>query len=135
MRHFSVEEAREALPEVKRRAERMVKTRAELLAAQPFRERLEKHGRTNGSAPAHDDSDGDPERPAGLRRQLMSEIEALEQLGVLVKDVDPGLVDFPCLHPDTSETVLLCWQVGEDTLAFWHGFHEGFAGRKPLPFT
>jgi hypothetical protein len=48
-----------------------------------------------------------------------------------VKDLDRGLVDFPALH--RGEEVLLCWQVGEGEVAYWHGLEEGFAGRKPLP--
>jgi hypothetical protein len=59
-------------------------------------------------------------------------VERLEALGVLVKDLDRGLVDFPAVHD--GEEVLLCWQAGEDEVAFWHGTDEGFAGRKPLPF-
>jgi len=59
-------------------------------------------------------------------------VDRLEQLGVLVKDLDSGLVDFPALRH--GEEVLLCWQVGEDDVAYWHGVEEGFAGRKPLPF-
>jgi len=58
-------------------------------------------------------------------------VEELNRLGVLVKDLDRGLVDFPALRQ--GEEVLLCWQVGEDEVAFWHGVEEGFAGRKPLP--
>ena len=50
---------------------------------------------------------------------------------MLVKDLDTGLVDFPALHE--GEEVLLCWQLGEDEVAHWHGVDEGFAGRKPLP--
>ena len=57
--------------------------------------------------------------------------ERLQRLGVLVKDLDRGLVDFPALRE--GEEVLLCWQVGEDEIAHWHGVDEGFAGRKPLP--
>jgi hypothetical protein len=56
----------------------------------------------------------------------------LERLGVIVKDADRGLVDFPALR-ESGEEVLLCWQVGEDEIAYWHGLEEGFAGRKPLP--
>jgi hypothetical protein len=59
-------------------------------------------------------------------------VRQLEHLGVLVKDLDRGLVDFPALRE--GEEVLLCWEVGEDEVAFWHGIEEGFAGRKPLPF-
>ena len=51
---------------------------------------------------------------------------------MVVKDLDRGLVDFPALRE--GEEVLLCWQVGEDEVAFWHGLDEGFAGRKALPF-
>jgi hypothetical protein len=56
---------------------------------------------------------------------------ALQELGLLVKDLDEGLVDFPALHGE--EEVLLCWRLGEDEVAFWHSLDEGFAGRKPLP--
>jgi hypothetical protein len=41
-------------------------------------------------------------------------------------------VDFPASY--AGEEVLLCWKVGEEEVAFWHGLDEGFAGRKPLPF-
>jgi hypothetical protein len=62
--------------------------------------------------------------------QLARSVEALLALGVQVKDVRIGLVDFPSLRD--GEEVLLCWRVGEDDVAFWHGLDEGYAGRKPL---
>ena len=46
-------------------------------------------------------------------------------------DLDEGLVDFPALH--RGETVLLCWQLGEDEIRYWHSVEGGFAGRRPLP--
>jgi hypothetical protein len=55
-------------------------------------------------------------------------------VGVQVKDLDRGLIDFPARHPARDETVLLCWQLGEEAVEYWHGLEEGFAGRKPLPF-
>ena len=58
-------------------------------------------------------------------------IEAVHGLGVLVKDVDAGLVDFPALRE--GEEVLLCWHLGEDEIGYWHGLEDGFAGRRPLP--
>jgi hypothetical protein len=80
----------------------------------------------------------DPQEPGELDEQFQRESQAvtqaaerLERLGVLVKDLDTGLVDFPALHE--GEEVLLCWQLGEDEVAHWHGVDEGFAGRKPLP--
>jgi hypothetical protein len=47
-----------------------------------------------------------------------------------VRDLDLGLVDFPSLLE--GEEVCLCWKLGEERIAFWHGIEEGFAGRKPL---
>ncbi len=65
---------------------------------------------------------------------LAAPIRELTALGVQVKDLDEGLINFPARHPSTGETVLLCWRLGEPDVAFWHGTEEGFAGRKPLPF-
>jgi hypothetical protein len=60
-------------------------------------------------------------------KDALSEITAI---GVLVKDLDIGLLDFP-FNLD-GEIVLLCWKLGEPAIAHWHGTEEGFAGRKPL---
>jgi hypothetical protein len=60
-------------------------------------------------------------------KDALSEINAI---GVQVKDLDIGLLDFPCKRDD--EIVLLCWKLGEPTIAHWHGTEEGFAGRKPI---
>jgi len=140
MKHFTLEEARLALPEVARRVQRMVDLRAELLAARPPARSVGERGHSNGSGPngsrpAHRESGPDSEPSTALRQQLMSEVEGLERLGVQVKDVDAGLIDFPCIHPASGDTVLLCWHLGEDEIGFWHGQEDGYAGRKPLPFT
>ena len=83
--------------------------------------------------------DFDPREPRELQEELERETDAaaealvrLDRIGVIVKDADRGLVDFPALR-EGGEEVLLCWQVGEDEVAYWHGLEEGFAGRKPLP--
>jgi hypothetical protein len=60
-------------------------------------------------------------------KDAMAEIDAI---GVQVKDLDIGLLDFPC-HVE-GEIVLLCWKYGEEKIEFWHGVEEGFAGRKPI---
>jgi hypothetical protein len=140
MKHFTLEEAEKAMPEVARRVQRMVDLRVELLAARPparpFGEQGHSNGAgPNGSGPARGGSASDSEPSATLRQQLVSEVEALERLGVQVKDVDTGLIDFPCIHPASGETVLLCWHLGEEEIGFWHGQEDGYAGRKPLPFT
>jgi hypothetical protein len=54
----------------------------------------------------------------------------IDAIGVQVKDLDIGLLDFPCLVED--EIVLLCWKYGEEKIKHWHGLEEGFTGRKPI---
>src|ERR671939_118361 len=61
---------------------------------------------------------------------LYKAIEELESMGVMIKSVDEGLLDFPSKRFD--EEVWLCWKAGEDEIKFWHGKDEGFMGRKPL---
>ena len=60
-------------------------------------------------------------------KDTLSEINAI---GVQVKDLEIGLLDFPCLVD--GEIVLLCWKLGETTISHWHGTEEGYAGRKPI---
>ena len=60
-------------------------------------------------------------------KDAMAEIEAM---GVQVKDLDIGLLDFPC--EVDGQIVLLCWKLGENAITHWHGVSEGFAGRKPI---
>ncbi len=57
-------------------------------------------------------------------------IAEINSIGVQVKDLDIGLLDFPCAVDD--EIVLLCWRYGEEQIRFWHGQEEGFKGRKPI---
>ena len=61
---------------------------------------------------------------------LYRSIEQLENLGVIIKSVDEGLLDFPSKRFD--EEVWFCWKVGEIEVKFWHRKDEGFARRKPL---
>ena len=54
----------------------------------------------------------------------------IDEIGVQIKDLNQGLLDFPCLLE--GETVLLCWKQGEKEIGWWHTTEAGFAGRKPL---
>lgn len=70
-----------------------------------------------------------------LRRDQCAEnlrtvAQSIQELGCIIKDLDIGLVDFPTLF--RGEEVYLCWKLGEPGIEFWHGTHEGFAGRKPI---
>src|ERR1700690_2802811 len=69
------------------------------------------------------------EREKAIQRvkDALAEIDAA---GVQVKDLDIGLLDFPC--EVDGRIVLLCWKLGENGITHWHGVSEGFAGRKPI---
>ncbi len=57
-------------------------------------------------------------------------LRAVQETGCEIKDLAIGLVDFPTMFE--GEEVCLCWKLGEPRIEFWHGAHEGFAGRKPI---
>jgi hypothetical protein len=67
------------------------------------------------------------ERAVQRAKDAIAEIHAT---GVQVKDIDIGLLDFPCKVE--GEIVLLCWKLGEAKITHWHSTEEGFAGRKPI---
>ena len=62
---------------------------------------------------------------------LYNMIQELEDLGIMIKSVDEGLLDFPSIRED--EEIWLCWKFGENQVKFWHRKEEGFMGRKPIP--
>src|SRR6516225_2080973 len=64
---------------------------------------------------------------------LTSLIHQIQEMGVLIKDVDKGLCDFPYMKD--GRMVYLCWQMGEDSIQYWHDVETGFAGREPLDGT
>ena len=65
-----------------------------------------------------------------LVEEMRRKIAELEDLGVQVKDLEFGLVDFPA--EKYGESVMLCWRYGEPEVSFWHKPGEGYNGRKPL---
>jgi len=69
------------------------------------------------------------ERDKALQ-EIKDAIAEINSIGVQVKDLDIGLLDFPCALED--EVVLLCWKYGEEKIQYWHGMEEGFKGRKPI---
>jgi hypothetical protein len=129
-RYFTVEEANEALVELRPLAEQMVERRRELVEAQARRASLGAQvGANGGDLTPSDFADAD-EQLEHAASELAQSIERIQAAGVLVKDLDRGLLDFPALRD--GQEILLCWHVGEDEIRFWHGVDEGFAGRKPL---
>jgi hypothetical protein len=131
VRHFTPEEANDALVEVRPLVEQMVAHRRAHSEALERQEELEGRIRGNGGGipPAQlADAAAEVEREA---RSLAQVIDEIGERGAEVKDLDEGLIDFPALRG--GETVLLCWKLGEDRIRYWHTVEDGFAGRRPLP--
>jgi hypothetical protein len=129
-RFFTPEEANDALKTVRPLAERMVAHRRNLGAAQRRQAELVVTIAGNGGDLGPSDLQEAAETMQQAADGIADCVRELDEVGVQVKSVEDGLLDFPSQRD--GEDVLLCWQVGEERVAFWHGVDEGFAGRKPL---
>ena len=63
-------------------------------------------------------------------KQVRESIAEIDAIGVQVKDLESGLLDFPCRVDD--QVVLLCWRMGEPAIEHWHTVEAGFQGRQPV---
>jgi hypothetical protein len=121
-RHFTVEEANAQLERIEPMLLKLREAKNELLDDEA-REALTEASTTNGG--------GEPGKQVGEAflevRRILAE---LTEAGIVVRDVDRGLIDFPAMID--GEEVYLCWQLGEGEIAFWHDLESGFGGRRPL---
>jgi hypothetical protein len=69
-------------------------------------------------------------RMQGLIDQMAAGVARIDALGLTLRDIEHGLVDFPALV--SGRQVWLCWQLGETAIGWWHGLDTGFSGRRPL---
>ena len=129
-RHFTPESANDALGELRPLVEELVAHRRAQQRAQDERQELAAKIAGNGGgidAQRLSDLEAEGERERiGIARC----VNEIHERGAIVKDLDEGLVDFPAERE--GEEILLCWRLGEEDVAFWHGLEEGFAGRRPL---
>jgi hypothetical protein len=119
-RSFTVEEANATLDELREALPRLREARRALIAAgRRINERIVNDG---GGIEGKDHFEA--------RATLRTEIEKLAETGILLRDPETGLVDFP--GEVEGRPVYLCWRLGEDQVAFYHELESGFVGRKPL---
>ncbi len=129
-RSFTPAEANSALEEVRPVAERLVSVRARMRELERSQGELVTAIGGNGGGYAATDLNAAQSELSGLAEVAIACVERLEDLGVRLKDLDLGLLDFPSER--AGDEVLLCWHVGEESVAFWHGLEDGYAGRKPI---
>lgn len=125
--YFTPQQANRILGEVRRRFNNIVAIRDEVLELQQELQSIVDH---DASLQVYIEKK--QELNSALTR-LYAAIEELEAIGVVLKSIDEGLIDFPAKR--FGEDVWLCWKSGEDEVKFWHGKDEGFMGRKPLPVS
>ena len=127
-RLFTLEEALALLPTVRQLLSEIQGAKRDMDVASIELDRLLALTGGNGHLAADVASTRDEVRRAGGR--IESLIAELDDLGVQLKGIDEGLVDFPSERD--GRVVLLCWRLGEETIAWWHDLDTGFAGREPL---
>jgi len=121
-RHYTAEQANALLPEVRMTVRRL----------QDAKRVLQDEGFDSGFATLADVVGGAYPGPARAMAAVAATIgfEHLEELDLLVRDLEAGLIDFPALRG--GQEVYLCWQVDEETVGHWHNAETGFPSRLPL---
>ena len=120
---FTVEEANALLPKLKELLTDVFVHRDALRQKAPHMEPILRAGAANGG--------GRVGSEYGVEAYLLYlTIEAIREEGVLLKDLDTGLLDFP--HEREGRVVFLCWHPPEENVAFWHEIEAGYPGRQPL---
>jgi hypothetical protein len=130
-RYFTPEEANELLGVVRPLAERMVEVRRAQLRAQRRQAQVVLRVASNGGGLSRADVEAAASEAERAVESLRAAVEEIQNLGVVVKDLDRGLVDFPAVS--RGREIYLCWELGEDEVGYWHGIEDGYAGRQPLP--
>jgi hypothetical protein len=121
-RHFTRAEANAILPRLTEMLDRLRESKDELTDA-------EAHEALADAAPSN--GGGDQGRQVGIAfLEVRRLLEAIERSGIVLRDIDRGLVDFPALID--GREVYLCWEVGEDDVGYWHDLDAGYGGREPL---
>jgi len=127
-RTFTIEEARALLPEVRAIAEAMQQHKREFDRQRSLLKEAGTHAAGNGhGTPGALSAQTAAEQQV---QEIQNRVEQLAQMGVEVKGIDDGLIDFPSERD--GRIVYLCWRIGEPDILYWHEVHAGFQGRQPL---
>ena len=129
-RHFTPKQANDELGKIRPLVEELVAHRREQQRLQAERAELATKIAGNGGGIDSQAAADLAKAERHERVEVARCVNAIHGRGAIVKDLDDGLVDFPALRE--GEEVLLCWRLGENEVAHWHGLEEGFAGRRRL---
>lgn len=122
-RYYTLEEARQAMPRVKHLMTQVQEARSEIMRLRPDVWPALQNAASNGGNVAAGEM-------LSHFRRLEAGVKGIMGMGVLVKDIDMGLVDF--LSVRDGREIYLCWKYGEEELAYWHDLNAGYQGRRPI---
>ena len=122
-RYFTLDEANQALAAIRPLVQKILALRAEIIALRPEIWPVVEKAAGNGGRKAASEIVQEFDKLDDAVRQIQS-------AGVLVKDINTGLLDFPSLRD--GRAVYLCWQYDEPEIFYWHEVDTGFARRQPL---
>ena len=128
--YFTLEEANAQLPWLAETFARLDPLREELATGHTALLALLRQRSGNGAASNDREIRVQQAAIEGLTRQIRQGVQEITDRGIIVRDLESGLVDFPSLS--AGREVYLCWIRGEFQIEFWHGTNEGFASRKRL---
>ncbi|MEO6206802.1 MAG: DUF2203 domain-containing protein [Candidatus Limnocylindrales bacterium] len=133
-RFFDIDDANAALVEVAPLLATLTDQRVELIR---LRDRsLAAHSPAGSGSGELDDTVDEAEarriqlRMKGVIDQMAAAVARIDTLGIMLRDIQSGLIDFPALV--SGRQVWLCWQLGEHDVAHWHELDTGFGSRRPL---
>ncbi len=128
-KYFTREEAEALLPRIEPLLLQIQSVRRELVARE--QRAAEMQSKVMGNGHVHGNELAELRREiAALAQAITDRIADINALGVLVKDLDTGLIDFLALRQ--GEEVYLCWRLGEEGIGWWHEIEAGFLGRQPI---
>lgn len=134
-RFFDLDDANAALPELRTILTSLRDERTQLIALRDEFARETTPERGGGAGDPVDPAIDDERRRIRLRMQgvidqMQAGVARIDELGVTLREIETGLIDFPALV--TGRQVWLCWRLGEGNVEWWHELSDGFGGRQPL---
>jgi len=133
-KYFKREEAEELLPAIEYQLEQARAQNAEMeKLSEELSQAAARVMALGGSVPPLGKLAGIKAQREQLLERLKQAVADIQDTGCILKDLEAGLIDFPSLL--NGQEVYLCWKLGEEHIEWWHGIHEGFAGRKRLDET
>jgi hypothetical protein len=130
-RYFQLHECEVLLPQIERALREAIFHKSEYQKADAALDATTNRIRTSGGARVNQSAWlATRARRDTSGAALKDAVQTIEADGAVVKDLDIGLIDFLSVY--RGQEVYLCWKLGEDRIAFWHGLTEGYRGRKPI---